>query len=104
MYFECRWEVKIIKEYLLTVLLLFVVVVVVVVVACFVCLFFLFVYFWRRQDTIQVIRRVVSDQGLTHARWIQPGYMVPETVVVHGLWCPKTVLKGSCTYPTLDGE
>ena len=26
-------------------------------------------------------RRVVSDQGLTHARWIQPGYMVPETVV-----------------------
>ena len=49
-------------------------------------------------------RRVVSDHGLTHDRWIQPGYMVPETVVVHGLWCPKTVLKGSYTYPTLDGE
>ena len=76
----------------------------------FVCLFVLFcfvlflVYFWRRQDTIQVTRRVVSDQGLTHARWIQPGHMVPETVVVHGLWCPKTVLKDNCTYPTLDGE
>ena len=95
MYFECRWEVKTIKEYLFTVLLLFV------------CLFrfvLFLVYFWRRQDTIQVTRRVVSDQGLTHARWIQPGYMVPETVVVHGLWCPKTVLKGNCTYPTLDGE
>ena len=62
------------------------------------------VNFWRRQDTIQVTRRVVSDHGLTHARWIQPCYMVPETVVVHGLWCPKTVLKDSCTYPTLDGE
>ena len=74
------------------------------VVACFVLFWFILVYFWRRQDTIQMTRRVVSDQGLTHARWIQPGYMVPETVVVHGLWCPKTVLKGSCTYPTLDGE
>ena len=91
MYYQCRWEVKIIKEYLFTVLL-----------------FFGGggggVNFWRRQDTIQVTRRVVSDQGLTHARWIQPGYMVPETVLVHGLWCPKTVLKDSCTYPALDGE
>ena len=107
MYFECRWEVKTIKEYLLTVLLLLLFCCCCCCCCLFVCLFcfvLFLVYFWRRQDTIQVTRGVVSDQGLTHARWIQPGYMVPETVVVHGLWCPKTVLKGNCTYPTLDGE